>query len=76
MSMRLALVAAFALIPATAAACAACIDSAWGTRGFSWPFVGMMLAPFAVVGGLVGIARHYVRTSRRSNASGDVDDAA
>ena len=52
---RLLPVLALVLMPDLAAACAACIDSAYGNRGFSWPFVGLMLAPFAVVAALAGI---------------------
>ena len=54
-----------ALVPDLASACAVCLDSAWGNRGFGWPFVGLMLAPFAVVAALVGIlARAAARGAR------------
>ncbi len=43
---------ALALVPEAASACAVCVDSAWGNRGFGWPFVALMLAPFVVVAGL------------------------
>lgn len=48
---------AAALVPGVALACATCIDSAYGSRTFNWAFVGLMLTPFVVGGGLVaGIA--------------------
>ena len=43
------------LAPDVAAACATCIDSAWGNRGFGWPFVALMLAPFVVAAALAGV---------------------
>ena len=55
-----------ALCPGVASACAVCLDSAYGDRGFNAAFVGLMLAPFAVVGGFAGvIAWSYVRGRRR-----------
>jgi len=54
------------LCPHVASACAVCLDSAYGNRGFSLAFVGLMLAPFAVAAGFAGIlAWGYVRRSRR-----------
>jgi hypothetical protein len=52
---------ALALAPAAASACAVCADSAWGNRGFGWPFVALMLTPFAVVAGLVGALAWILR---------------
>ena len=52
---------ALALAPATAPACSVCVDSAWGARGFGWPFVALMLAPFAVVTALVALLAWLVR---------------
>ena len=50
--------AALALVPALAPgrvwACAVCLDSAWGDRGFGWPFIGLLLMPFVVVAALAG----------------------
>jgi hypothetical protein len=39
------------MVPRVAIACAVCFDGGWGTRGFGWPFVALMLAPFAVAAG-------------------------
>lgn len=51
-----------ALYPGLASACAVCLDSAYGNRGFSAAFVGLMLAPFAVVAGFAAVlAWGYVR---------------
>ena len=52
---------ALALAPEVASACAVCVDSAWGNRGFGWPFVALMLAPFAVGAGLVGALAWVIR---------------
>ena len=53
------------LTPDVAAACATCLDSAWGNRGFGWPFVVLMFAPFVVVLGLAGaLAWGYARRAR------------
>jgi hypothetical protein len=48
-------VVAVALAPRVAGACAVCVDSAWGNRGFGWPFVALMLAPFVIAAGLGGV---------------------
>ena len=37
------------LAPRAAAACAACIASAYGDRTFNWAYVLLILAPFALV---------------------------
>ena len=67
--LRPLLVLALALVPDLAWACAPCLDSAWGNRGFNWAFVGLMLAPFAVLAGLAGVfAWGYARKPRRPRA--------
>jgi len=48
-------VVALVLVPEVASACAVCLDSPWGNRGFGWPFVALMLAPFAVLAALGGV---------------------
>ncbi|MBI3636154.1 MAG: hypothetical protein HY216_08060 [Candidatus Rokubacteria bacterium] len=40
-----------ALVPTPAAACAACLTSAYGDRSFNWAFAALMLMPFAVAAG-------------------------
>jgi hypothetical protein len=58
--------AALAVIaaPRTAAACAVCLDSAFGDRGFNWAFVALMLTPFAVAGALGCVLARCVRQRR------------
>lgn len=46
---------AIALTPTRATACAVCLDSAFGDRGFNAAFVALMLTPFAVVAGVGGV---------------------
>lgn len=63
--MRALVALAVTLFPDLASACAVCLDAAYGNRGFSAAFVGLMLAPFAVVAGFVGVlAWSYVRSRR------------
>jgi MFS family permease len=42
------LAVALLLAPAAAEACASCISSAYGDRTYSWPYVFLILVPFAV----------------------------
>lgn len=42
-------------VPRAAWACAVCLDSAFGDRGFHWAFVALMLTPFAVAAALGGV---------------------
>ena len=58
-----------ALYPDLASACAVCWNPAYGNRGFSWAFVALMLAPFAVLAGLAGtLAYGYRRRGRETSA--------
>lgn len=54
MIWRALAVLALALSPDAAAACAMCLDSAYGSRTFNWAFAGLMLTPFVLAGGLLG----------------------
>jgi uncharacterized membrane protein len=47
-SVAAGLALAVALAPRTAAACAACLSSAYGDRTFNWAYGGLLLAPFVV----------------------------
>jgi membrane protein implicated in regulation of membrane protease activity len=58
-------IAGLALWPGAASACAVCVDSAWGNRGFGWPYVMLMVAPFAVAASLVVAVYLSVRASAR-----------
>ena len=59
MTVRRALAAAPLLLllglPRSAAACAVCIGSAFGDRGYTWPYIGLILMPFIVAAAIVGI---------------------
>jgi MFS family permease len=50
---------ALLLAPAAAEACASCISSAYGDRTYSWPYVFLILVPFAV-GVVVGAVLIHV----------------
>jgi hypothetical protein len=60
------------LVPGVAAACAACVSSAYGDRTFNWAYAVLLLAPFlvAVVVGAVlawnaGYRLRWRRPARR-----------
>lgn len=61
MTARALLALALTLAPRTAAACAVCLDSAFGDRGFNWAFVALMLTPFAVAAALAGVLARALR---------------
>jgi hypothetical protein len=69
MSRRLAtLIAVVALAaPRTAAACAMCISSAFGDRSYTWPYIGLILAPF-IVGVAIAVVLAWYAGWRRQNA--------
>jgi len=57
MTVRRALAAGVLLVlglPRSAVACAVCIGSAFGDRGYTWPYIGLILMPFIVAAGIVG----------------------
>src|SRR5205809_1105845 len=41
-------------LPPSAAAYAVCIGSAFGDRGYTWPYIGLILMPFIVVAAIIG----------------------
>ena len=43
------------LWPATVEACATCIASPYGDRTYSWPYLALILLPFAVVAVIGGV---------------------
>jgi hypothetical protein len=58
-----------ALAPRIAAACAACVSSAYGDRTFNWAYGGLLIAPFLVaivVGGVLSWNAGYRLRWRRS----------
>ena len=61
------------LAPQLAAACASCVASAYGDRGFNWAYIMLLVLPFGVLCTIAGILawsagyrpaqlRTYVRT--------------
>jgi hypothetical protein len=46
--------AALLLVARHAVACAVCIGSAFGDRSYTWPYLGLILMPFLVAGGIIG----------------------
>jgi len=71
-----------ALTPGIAAACAACVSSAYGDRTFNWAYGGLLIAPFVValvVGGVLSWNAGYrlrwrrlTPTSLPSSATGPI----
>jgi hypothetical protein len=57
--------AAGALLPRNAMACATCVSSAFGDQTYNWPYFGLILMPFLVTGVVGGVLYHY-RGARRS----------
>lgn len=53
--MSRAIVLALLLVPAAAEACASCIASAYGDRTYNWPYVFLILVPFALVAVIGGV---------------------
>ena len=49
---------ALLLIPAVADACATCIVSAYGDRTYNWPYMFLILLPFAVAAVIGGVLVH------------------
>ena len=47
------LLATVAGLPQRAAACATCVSSGFGDRAYTWPYIGLILAPFLVAVGIV-----------------------
>ena len=50
-----AVLAAEALAPQIVAACASCVASAYGDRGFNWAYVMLLVLPFGVLSAIAGI---------------------
>jgi len=44
-----AVLAAVTLAPSLAVACASCVASAYGDRGFNWAYIVLLALPFAVL---------------------------
>ena len=46
-------------IPGSAAACAACLSSAFGDRSYTWAYLGLILLPLVVSGVILGVIMWY-----------------
>jgi hypothetical protein len=69
---RATIMIAFALLPASAEACATCIASAYGDRTFNWAFLGLLLVPFLIVAGIGTVLFFsYRRSATRSDVLPD-----
>jgi hypothetical protein len=53
--MRALIVLALALLPSAVEACASCVSSAFGDRTYNWPYLVLILVPFAVAAVLGGV---------------------
>jgi hypothetical protein len=53
--MAVAVTLAAVLAPRLAAACATCVSSAYGDRGFNWGYSGLLVAPFLVMVVIAGV---------------------
>jgi hypothetical protein len=49
------LAALVALVPQLAAACASCVASAYGDRGFNWAYILLLVLPFGVLCAIAGV---------------------
>jgi hypothetical protein len=61
-----------ALAPAVAEACATCIGSPFGDRTYNWPYLGLILLPFAVavvIGGVLARASGVTVSTLRRRVS-------
>jgi MFS family permease len=46
------------ILPAVAEACATCVASPFGDRTYNWPYIFLILLPFAVVAVIGGVLAH------------------
>lgn len=60
-------------VPRAAWACAVCLDSAFGDRGFNWAFVALMLTPFAVAAALGGVLACALRRRPADDAGSSTE---
>lgn len=47
------------LTPAVARACASCISTPFGDQTYTWPYVGLILLPFALMTAIVGVLAYH-----------------
>lgn len=63
--MTRALAVVLTLLPAVAEACATCIASPFGDRTYNWPYLGLILLPFAVAAVIGGVLARVSGVSMR-----------
>ena len=66
--MQALLAIALAIVPAAAEACASCIGSPFGDRTYNWPYIGLILIPFAVGCVIAGVMMRVTGVSVRTLA--------
>ena len=49
------LLAVVTLTPRIAVACASCVASAYGDRGFNWTYIMLLVLPFGVIAAVAGV---------------------
>src|SRR5262249_52826110 len=64
---------ALILTPRSASACATCISSPFGDQSYNWPYLGLILLPFGLIVGIVGIFG-YLHLQRLASFVGAKDD--
>jgi uncharacterized membrane protein YccC len=48
-----------ATVPASALACTWCSATAFGDRTFNWPYLGLILVPFAIGAVIAGVLAYH-----------------
>jgi hypothetical protein len=52
-------VLAVLLTPGLARACASCISTPFGDQTYTWPYLGLILLPFALMAAVVGVLAYH-----------------
>jgi hypothetical protein len=47
------------LTPGLAGACASCISTPFGDQTYTWPYLGLILLPFALMAAIVGVLAYH-----------------
>ncbi|MGH7333940.1 MAG: hypothetical protein ACREKS_14605 [Candidatus Rokuibacteriota bacterium] len=56
------------LVPSAASACTWCVSSAFGDRTFSWPYLGLLVAPFVIGSTIAAVLWFYSGRLKRGDA--------
>ena len=73
MSVLLAIVVT--LVPGLAAACPTCVSSAFGDRTYNWPYLGLILMPFTIVGAIGAVLSRQRGGAEAADVMPTVDGA-